>query len=94
MASPERDSLSGQLTTGHEWDGIKELRTPIPNWWLVTFVASWLIAVGSLSIVRDDAGLRAWSARLVEPRSTQPGHRCRASGAVVMASASCRHAIK
>lgn len=26
----ERDEISGQDTTGHEWDGIKELSTPVP----------------------------------------------------------------
>ena len=24
-------------TTGHEWDGITELNTPMPRWWLYTF---------------------------------------------------------
>ncbi|MGI9503002.1 MAG: cbb3-type cytochrome c oxidase N-terminal domain-containing protein, partial [Geminicoccaceae bacterium] len=27
----EHDEVSGQNTTGHEWDGIKELDTPIPK---------------------------------------------------------------
>jgi cytochrome c oxidase cbb3-type subunit III len=31
------DSLSGQATTGHEWDGIQELNTPLPRWWLWLF---------------------------------------------------------
>ncbi|WP_376874586.1 cytochrome-c oxidase, cbb3-type subunit III [Albirhodobacter sp. R86504] len=26
-------------TTGHEWDGIKELNNPLPRWWLWTFYA-------------------------------------------------------
>ena len=26
-------------TTGHEWDGIKELNKPLPRWWLWTFYA-------------------------------------------------------
>ena len=29
----ERDAHSGTATTGHEWDGIKELDTPLPRWW-------------------------------------------------------------
>lgn len=33
----EKDEFSGQDTTGHEWDGIKELNTPLPRWWLYTF---------------------------------------------------------
>ncbi|HSM18959.1 MAG TPA: cytochrome-c oxidase, cbb3-type subunit III, partial [Hyphomicrobiales bacterium] len=37
MAEAERDEVSGTETTGHEWDGIKELNTPLPRWWLWTF---------------------------------------------------------
>ncbi len=42
----EKDSLSGTETTGHEWDGIKELNTPLPRWWLYTFYATILFALG------------------------------------------------
>lgn len=31
MALGERDKFSGQMTTGHEWNGIKELNTPVPR---------------------------------------------------------------
>ena len=31
MAVEERDPVSGYLTTGHEWNGIKELNTPVPR---------------------------------------------------------------
>ena len=31
-ARHETDSHSGTITTGHEWDGIKELNTPLPRW--------------------------------------------------------------
>lgn len=31
MAVEERDAHSGYLTTGHEWNGIKELNTPVPR---------------------------------------------------------------
>jgi cytochrome c oxidase cbb3-type subunit 3 len=46
MAAPERDSITGTPTTGHEWDGIKELNNPLPRWWLWTFYATivWAIA--------------------------------------------------
>jgi cytochrome c oxidase cbb3-type subunit III len=41
MASHDHDGqidhVSGQTTTGHEWDGIRELNTPLPRWWLYTF---------------------------------------------------------
>lgn len=31
MAIGERDPYTGHLTTGHEWNGIKELNTPVPR---------------------------------------------------------------
>ncbi len=31
MAIEERDPHTGYLTTGHEWNGIKELNTPVPR---------------------------------------------------------------
>jgi cytochrome c oxidase cbb3-type subunit 3 len=40
------DDVSGTSTTGHEWDGIKELNTPLPRWWVITFYASIVWAVG------------------------------------------------
>ncbi|MEZ5994603.1 MAG: cytochrome-c oxidase, cbb3-type subunit III [Hyphomonadaceae bacterium] len=40
MSKRERDEVSGTETTGHEWDGLKELDTPLPRWWLYIFYAS------------------------------------------------------
>ncbi len=40
------DQISGVETTGHEWDGIKELNNPLPRWWLWTFYACIVWAVG------------------------------------------------
>jgi cytochrome c oxidase cbb3-type subunit 3 len=40
------DSVSGRSTTGHDWDGIKELNTPLPRWWILTFYATILWAIG------------------------------------------------
>ena len=42
----EKDAVSGQYTTGHEWDGIKELNTPLPKWWVYVFFACILWAIG------------------------------------------------
>ncbi len=36
----EKDEITGQHTTGHEWDGIKELNTPLPKWWLYIMYAT------------------------------------------------------
>ncbi|KUR70500.1 cytochrome C oxidase Cbb3 [Novosphingobium fuchskuhlense] len=34
------DHATGTAKVGHEWDGIEELDTPLPRWWLWTFYAS------------------------------------------------------
>jgi len=39
MSENERDEHTGVETTGHEWDGIKELDNPLPRWWLWVFYA-------------------------------------------------------
>jgi cytochrome c oxidase cbb3-type subunit 3 len=40
------DPLTGTATTGHDWDGIHELNTPLPRWWLWTFYACIVWAIG------------------------------------------------
>jgi len=37
MDEPRIDELTGRETMGHEFDGIEELNTPMPRWWLWTF---------------------------------------------------------
>lgn len=46
MADKHVDAITGTETTGHEWDGIRELNTPLPRWWLYTFFATivWALA--------------------------------------------------
>jgi cytochrome c oxidase cbb3-type subunit 3 len=46
MSDKDIDSVTGTSTTGHEWDGIKELNTPLPRWWLWTFYGTILFAIG------------------------------------------------
>lgn len=46
MSEKEIDEHTGTSTTGHEWDGIKELDTPMPRWWLGLFWLCILWAVG------------------------------------------------
>ena len=70
MAHKEIDELSGTETTGHEWDGIKELNTPLPRWWLWTFYACIVWAVGyaiaypAVPMVSEATrGVLGWSSR-------------------------------
>lgn len=46
MSEKHIDELSGVETTGHEWDGIRELNNPLPRWWLWTFYLTIVWAIG------------------------------------------------
>lgn len=70
MAAPERDPLTGQYTTGHVWNGIKELSTPVPAWWLMVWFACIAFALGYIifypsfpSLSGFAPGTLNWSAR-------------------------------
>ena len=39
------DQESGVETTGHSWDGIKELNNPLPRWWLYIWFATIIWAI-------------------------------------------------
>lgn len=40
------DPITGTATTGHEWDGLRELNTPLPRWWLWLFYLTIVWAIG------------------------------------------------
>ena len=46
MAVSERDPHSGHMTTGHEWNGIKELNTPVPKAVWIFLILTVLFSVG------------------------------------------------
>lgn len=46
MSVEERDAHTGYLTTGHEWNGIKELNTPVPRPVYFFLILAFLFAVG------------------------------------------------
>ena len=41
----EKDKYSGTEIRDHEWDGIRELNTPLPKWWVYVFAATVVWAV-------------------------------------------------
>jgi cytochrome c oxidase cbb3-type subunit 3 len=64
------DTHSGTVTTGHEWDGIKELNTPLPRWWVMIFYATiiwafgyWVVYPAWPTINGYTAGLFGYSSR-------------------------------
>ncbi len=69
-AKIEKDAVTGTPTTGHEWDGIKELNTPLPKWWVWTFYATivfsvlWVILYPAIPLPGGPTrGVLGWSAR-------------------------------
>lgn len=46
MANRRLDEPTGTETVGHEWDGIEELDTPMPRWWLWTFYLTIMFSIG------------------------------------------------
>ena len=70
MANKRIDKATGTETVGHEWDGIEELDTPMPRWWLYTFYLTILFAVGYViaypawpMIDKATEGVLGWSSR-------------------------------
>ena len=71
MADKKRiDAPTGTETVGHEWDGIEELDTPMPRWWLWTLYAT--IAWSAVYVVlypawpmidRATGGTLGWTSR-------------------------------
>ena len=70
MANKRIDEPTGTQTVGHEWDGIEELDTPMPRWWLLTFYASIVFAIAYVVVypaipllAKGTEGLWGWSSR-------------------------------
>ena len=70
MANKRIDEPTGTETVGHEWDGIEELNTPLPRWWLWTFYLTIIFAIGYViaypawpMIDRATVGMLNWSSR-------------------------------
>ena len=67
---PEIDEFTGVETTGHEWDGIKELNNPLPRWWLWTWlvttiwaIAYWVVMPSWPLLTSYMQGTENWSSR-------------------------------
>ncbi len=66
MASErETDDVTGVETTGHEWDGIRELDNPLPRWWLWTWYGCILIAVIYMILMPAWPGLHGYTKGLL-----------------------------
>jgi len=66
----EIDTVTGTATTGHAWDGIKELNTPLPRWWVITFYLCivwafgyWIVYPAWPLIASNTKGVLGYSSR-------------------------------
>lgn len=64
------DAATGTQTVGHEWDGIEELDTPMPRWWVISYWATIIWAIGYVIVYpaipmlnSATTGLWNWSSR-------------------------------
>jgi cytochrome c oxidase cbb3-type subunit III len=67
---PHVDAATGTATTGHEWDGIRELNTPLPRWWLWTLYLTivwaagyWVVYPAWPMVASFTTGALGWSSR-------------------------------
>lgn len=99
MSDKEVDSETGIETTGHEWDGIRELNNPLPRWWLWTFYATIIWGIGYTiaypawpMISGATAGVLGYSTR-VEVAENIATHNAENAGLVVALNAADLTAI-
>jgi cytochrome c oxidase cbb3-type subunit III len=67
MSKENIDEATGMATTGHSWDGIQELDTPMPLWWVWVFFATFVFSVAYVVVYPampgGSKGLWGWSSR-------------------------------
>lgn len=70
MGNKRVDEPTGTEFVGHEWDGIEELNTPLPRWWLWTFYATVIWSIGYVvafpawpMVEQATEGVLGWTSR-------------------------------
>ena len=93
MADKRLDQATGIETVGHEWDGIEELNTPLPRWWLYTFYATIVFAIGYVVVYpavplahSGTPGLWKWSSRGALAAETAGAEQARAKTLAAIAA--------
>lgn len=95
MSQRESDEVTGVETTGHEWDGIKELNNPLPRWWLGVLwlsvawaVVYWILMPAWPGITGYTKGVMGQSDRADVARQLAALEQVRGEGAAKLKSAS------
>ena len=86
------DEATGTATVGHEWDGIEELDTPMPRWWLWTFYVTIVWAIGYCIaypawplVSQATEGVLGWSSRGQLAAEIEAQERARAATVAALA---------
>jgi len=69
MSDRQVDEHTGVETTGHEWDGIRELDNPLPRWWLWVMWATVAYAVVYWILMPAWPGLHGYTPGLMHKSS-------------------------
>lgn len=90
----EKDEFSGTETTGHVWDGIRELNTPLPRWWLwvwlgciVWAIGYWIVMPAWPGITGHSEGVLGYSQRAIVAQQLIDAREARSEVAAKVASA-------
>lgn len=101
MSQRESDEVTGVETTGHEWDGIKELNNPLPRWWLWVLwlsvawaVVYWLLMPAWPGITGYSKGVLGQSDRANVARQLAALEQVRGEGAARLKTASLQQIEK
>ncbi len=81
----EKDAVTGVETTGHEWDGIRELNNPLPKWWVMVFYATiafsvvwWILYPSWPTLWGHTKGVLGYSQRLDLDKQLAEAHAAQA----------------
>ena len=93
-SDPRVDAQTGTPTTGHEWDGIAELNTPLPRWWLWTFyltivwaIGYWVVYPAWPGLTGFTTGTFGWNSRTEVAEQLADLQKLRGPGAAKLAAA-------
>ncbi|MCB1543759.1 MAG: cytochrome-c oxidase, cbb3-type subunit III [Rhodoblastus sp.] len=93
-SEPRVDARTGTPTTGHEWDGIAELNTPLPRWWLWTFyitiiwsIAYWVVYPSWPGLTGHLKGAFGWNSRSAVVQDLEELKTMRAAGEAKLSAA-------